>query len=241
MTLVAHILFFSLMWLSGIPVQDSTPQSLSTAEPQEASVQAAATPATDPEAAGKSATPGEGSSSPSLRDSRMGDASGAALLTRQLQSLLPPQTTVQTLDLEPLKVNLASGDYVPLSAERILNLLRQHQSPLAQVPWQRPRIRSARYTAELTGKTLSHGTMQLEVYEDDAAAAGAPLHLGRINLSEVRIRHGEKQLEMGSDGSQNLFVMQPGIEQLLSGTWAADGIVTGDNVSFRLEIPNATV
>ncbi|MCA9064846.1 MAG: hypothetical protein KDA96_17360, partial [Planctomycetaceae bacterium] len=163
-------------------------------------------------------------------------------LMRQLEELLPAGTSVQQLGLKELQQRLVDGDYVPLSGEHLRRWKTESQRPAVErLPFRRPQIRNARYSAELRGRRLATGEILLDVYEPDAENITSPLELGRTNLTGLVFHQSDRLLEIGSDAQRRLFVLNPDRSLALNGTWTADGVVTGDSVSFRLEIPEATV
>lgn len=132
---------------------------------------------------------------------------------------------------------VASGDYQAMRAEVFQQLVARAADPLVGL---RPQIREARYTATLDRSRLVGGTLELELYEENERPVGQPLSLGPTSLQNLKITDEQGPIELGADSSRRLFLLKSGVTSQLKGTWEADGLVSGQTVSFRLELPAAT-
>ncbi|MFN9040479.1 MAG: hypothetical protein ACK5YO_29580, partial [Planctomyces sp.] len=129
---------------------------------------------------------------------------------------------------------IAAGEYVPLSQKdlsALQKLLTISKEPSA------PTIRMARYEAEFRGRSLVSGTLQFGLSRSAEAASGNGLLLGRTSLRQLQLRDPQGTVPLGADPERRLFVLKPGLTGDLSGTWTADGLVSGESTIFRLELP----
>ena len=145
----------------------------------------------------------------------------------------PPDSTATT-NPGQLSELIAAGEYVPLSQKDLIalqKLLTTSREPAA------PTIRMASYAAEFRGRTLAAGTLQFGLYRPQQAAFGNGLLLGRTSLRQLQLRDPQGPVPLGADPERRLFILKPGLTGDLSGTWTADGLVSGDSTIFRLELP----
>ena len=147
----------------------------------------------------------------------------------------PPRLTAP----EDLIDLIQSGTWKAIS-EAELQQLQQHSGVSGQEPFGRPGIRAAEYTAVLAGTRLTAGSLKLRLYDDQLNGSGLPLSIGRTSLQDLRMRDSSGDAPLAADLDRNLYVLRPGIAGDLRGTWTAAGLVAGDTVGFRLELPRAT-
>jgi hypothetical protein len=144
------------------------------------------------------------------------------------------------MSFEDIRRHVSAGDYVPMSRRLAMEILAAPKSSRATPFPERSQIRSARYSAKLTATSLTEGTLHFELYEDSDVRTADPRPIGRTNLQQLRLQDDLGDIPVGSDSQQRLFLLKPGVLPRLSGTWSADGLVAGDNVTFRLKLPPAT-
>ena len=134
---------------------------------------------------------------------------------------------------------IQSGTWQAISEEELQQLQQQGRRSTPQ-PVRRPGIRVAEYTAVLTGTRLTAGSMKLSLYEDLATGSQQSLPLGKTSLQDLRMRDSSGIAPLAADLERNLYVLRRGLAGDLEGTWTAAGLVAGDTVGFRLELPQAT-
>jgi hypothetical protein len=144
------------------------------------------------------------------------------------------------MSFEDLRRHVSAGDYVAMSRRLAQEILAAPGLPSATPFPERSQIRSARYSARLTATSLTDGTLHFELYEDSDVRTADPRPIGRTNLQQLKLQDELGDIPVGSDSQQRLFLLKPGVLPRLSGTWSADGLVAGDNVTFRLKLPPAT-
>lgn len=154
----------------------------------------------------------------------------------------PAMIQAETVPLDELKQRVATGEFVAIPR----NLVQQLQSgfvgqttPIDTANG--PQIRKARYTATLNGTRLEAGTLEFELRSDSSRENSGPLLIGSTSLQQLKLFDDQGPVVFGSDASQKLFILRPGMPERLSGTWGAEGLVAGEVVSFRLELPEATI
>jgi len=152
-----------------------------------------------------------------------------------------PQVAAEVVPLSILRERVAAGEFVPMS-RRILRELQfpANSSAMPDAAVAAPRIREARYVATLKGTRLESGTLQFDLYQDRELPSVGPLLLGSTSLQQLTISDRQGPIQLGADSARRLFLLRPGLQENLTGTWTADGLVTGDIVTFRLELPAAT-
>ena len=158
-------------------------------------------------------------------------------------ALRKPATTLSTeiVTLEELKQRTSSGEFVPVPSQLLKDLqARLSKSELPLEISRRPQIQDAQYSATLTGTRLENGIVDFRFYPDSDTRRVGPLQIGSTSLQQLKLRDDQGPVALGSDASRRLFVLRPGLPEKLSGTWAAEGLVAGDVVTFRLELPEAT-
>lgn len=148
-----------------------------------------------------------------------------------------PDTTVKTVPLDELAKRVAEKHYVPVPHDQIAELLRDDR---LDAPASLPRIREARYSATLNATRLDQAQLEFETYPEPTSSSSGPLLLGQTNLQQLTIFDEQGPIELGSDSSRRLFLLKPGVPGKLTGSWTSDGLVAGDVVTFRLELPAAT-
>ena len=143
----------------------------------------------------------------------------------------PVATAAQTTRFSEL---IASGEYVPLPQKdliRLQNLQQISQEPTA------PAVRTARYSAQLQGRSLVSGSVQFTLSNPDKAATDTGLLLGRTSLQQLQLHDPGGPVLLAADRLRRLFIMKPGLTGDLKGTWTAEGLVSGESTIFRLELP----
>ena len=150
-----------------------------------------------------------------------------------------PGVLVERVPLDDLRKRIAGNDFVPVPRDQLQDLLRNDRSAAIE-PEGLPRIREARYSASLNGTRLDHGQLEFDIYPESHPFAAEPLLIGQTNLQELKISDLQSSVELGSDSARRLFLLKPGFLGNLTGSWTSDGLVTGDVVTFRLELPVAT-
>ena len=158
-------------------------------------------------------------------------------------ALRKPATTLSTeiVTLEELEQRTSSGEFVPVPSQLLKELqARLSKSELPLEISRRPQIQDAQYSATLTGTRLENGIVDFRFYPDSDTRRVGPLQIGSTSLQQLKLRDDQGPVALGSDASRRLFVLRPGLPEMLSGTWAAEGLVAGDVVTFRLELPEAT-
>ncbi len=164
------------------------------------------------------------------------DESSDAVPARQEEF---PGVIVEHVPLAELRHRIAGDDYVPVPRSQLRDLLFKDRSGAA-LNGALPRIREARYQAILNETLLDQGQLEFEIYPESHAADSGPLLIGQTNLQQLKINDPQGPIELGSDSLRRLFLLKPGCPENLTGSWKSDGMVTGDVVTFRLELPAAT-
>ena len=150
-----------------------------------------------------------------------------------------PGVLVERVPLDELRKRIAGNAFVPVPRDQLHDLLRNDRSA-APEPGGLPRIRAARYSARLNGTRLDHGQLEFDIYPESHPFDAEPLLIGQTNLQQLRISDQQSSVELGSDSARRLFLLKPGFQENLTGSWTSDGLVTGEVVTFRLELPIAT-
>ncbi len=132
---------------------------------------------------------------------------------------------------------VTSGEYRAMRADLFRQLAEKAADPLVGL---RPQIREVQYKAVLEKSRLIEGTIELTLYEENDRPAGQPVSLGPTSLQNLKISDEQGPIELGADSSRRLFLLKTGVSPKLSGTWQAEGLVSGQTVTFRLELPAAT-
>lgn len=148
-----------------------------------------------------------------------------------------PNAVVEIVPLDELAKRVSDKNYVPVPRSHISELLRDDQR---DAPASLPRIREARYSATLNATRLDQAQLEFETYPEPNSPDSGPLLLGQTSLQQLKISDEQGLIELGSDSSRRLFLLKPGIPGKLTGTWTSEGLVAGDVVTFRLELPAAT-
>ncbi len=148
-----------------------------------------------------------------------------------------PDAVVEFVPLDELGKRILDKQYVPVPRNQVAELLREDH---VDAPASLPRIREARYSATLNATRLDQAQLEFETYPESVASNSGPLLLGQTSLQQLKIFDEQGPIELGSDSSRRLFLLKPGFPGKLSGTWTSDGLVAGDVVTFRLELPTAT-
>ena len=164
------------------------------------------------------------------------DESADAVSARQTEF---PGVSVEHVPLSELRERLAGDHYIPMPRSLLRDLLLKDLSgtPVTEAL---PRIREARYAARLDGTRLIQGQLEFDIYSEPLVSDAGPLLIGQTNLQQLKISDPRGPIELGSDSLRRLFLLKPGRPGNLTGSWNSDGMVTGDVVSFRLELPAAT-
>lgn len=150
-----------------------------------------------------------------------------------------PGVSVERVPLTELKDRIIADDFVPVPFSQLKALLLRDRSG-APAAGARPGIREARYEAHLNGTQLNPGRLEFDIYPESRTSDSGPLLIGQTNLQQLKISDPQGLVELGSDSARRLFLLTPGCPEQLTGTWNSDGMVAGDVVSFRLELPAAT-
>ncbi|MFO0975528.1 MAG: hypothetical protein U0996_03980 [Planctomycetaceae bacterium] len=132
---------------------------------------------------------------------------------------------------------VTSGEYRAMRADLFRQLAEKAADPLVGL---RPQIREVRYKAVLEKSRLIEGTIDLTLYDENDRPAGQPVSLGPTSLQNLKISDEQGPVELGADSSRRLFLLKSGVSPKLSGTWEADGLISGQTVTFRMELPAAT-
>lgn len=151
-----------------------------------------------------------------------------------------PGVLVQHVPLDALRQRVADKEYVPVPRSQLQDLLKNDRS-IAPVTATLPRIREARYVARLNGTHLEQGQLEFDIYPESRPSDTGPLLIGQTNLQQLKISDQQGSIELASDSARRLFLLKPGFPGNLTGSWSSDGLVTGDVVTFRLELPAATI
>jgi len=151
-----------------------------------------------------------------------------------------PGVLVERMPLAALRQRVADKDYVPVPRSQLQDLLQNDRSS-APVTEAMPRIREARYVARLNGTHLDQGHLEFDIYPESRSSETGPLQIGQTNLQQLQIADQQGFIELASDSARRLFLLKPGFPGNLTGSWTSDGLVTGDVVTFRLELPAATI
>ena len=165
------------------------------------------------------------------------DVSSAAVAARDAAL---PGVLVERVPLDELRKRVAGKDYVPVPRSQLQDLLKNDRSA-APVTDALPRIREARYVARLNGIHLEQGHLEFDIYPESHPPDTGPLLIGQTNLQQLKITDQQGSIELASDSARRLFLLKPGFPGNLTGSWTSDGLVTGDVVTFRLELPAATI
>ena len=148
-----------------------------------------------------------------------------------------PDAVVEIVPLDELAKRVSDKQYVPVPLNQVAELIREDR---AEAPASLPRIREARYSATLNATRLDQAQLEFETYSDSTTSNSGLLLLGQTSLQQLKIFDEQGPIELGSDSSRRLFLLEPGFPGKLTGTWTSDGLVAGDVVTFRLELPAAT-
>ena len=147
----------------------------------------------------------------------------------------------EIVPLSKLKERIATGEFIPMPRSVLKELHKNAgSSAMPDQAARRPQIREARYSATLNGTRLESGTLQFEIYKDTHSTDAGPLRVGSTSLQQLTIADHQGPIQLGADSARRLFLLRPGLPENLTGTWTADGQITGDVVTFRLELPTAT-
>lgn len=154
----------------------------------------------------------------------------------------PDSFQTQIVPLPEIKRRVADGEYAPVPRELLQELSSHSQVPDTPAKAARSsQIREARYEATLDGTKLQAGRLDLQMYAAAVKDYSGPLLIGTTSLQHLKLMDDHGPVAVGSDSARRLFVLRPGVPESLSGSWAADGLVAGNVVTFRLELPQATI
>ncbi|RLT22728.1 MAG: hypothetical protein DWI29_00280, partial [Planctomycetota bacterium] len=165
------------------------------------------------------------------------DVSSDAIAARDAEL---PGVLVERVPLAELRLRVVGMDYVPVPRSQLQDLLKNDRSA-APVAATLPRIREARYVARLNGTRLEQGQLEFDIYPESRPSDTGPLLIGQTNLQQLQITDQQGSIELAADSARRLFLLKPGVPGNLTGSWTSDGLVTGDVVTFRLELPAATI
>ena len=148
----------------------------------------------------------------------------------------------EELSWDDLRGRVAGGGYRAMELGDYRRLLRECEvKGVGMAVPARPWIRRAEYEAEFRGGALTGGRLKFFLYGDEDVQREhvAPLP-GLTNLRRLRLFDAHGELPLGADLERRLYVLKPGVSGDVSGTWEADGVVSGESVGFRLEFPAST-
>ena len=148
----------------------------------------------------------------------------------------------EELSWDDLRGRVAGGGYRAMELGDYRRLLRECEvKGVGLAVPARPWIRRAEYEAEFRGGALTGGRLKFFLYGDEDVQREhvAPLP-GLTNLRRLRLFDAHGELPLGADLERRLYVLKPGVSGDVSGTWEADGVVSGESVGFRLEFPAST-
>ncbi len=147
---------------------------------------------------------------------------------------------VREVDLDQLRSLLTPGSYIPMPYDLLGSLAEAvEQDPLPAGVSDPPRIRHVRYQAVLVENRLQDGSLEMDLESQNVTRQSEPLLLGRTSLQQLRILDGDGEATIGADRQRRLFLLNPDTARRWKGTWSAEGMVTGDFVTFRLDLPPA--
>jgi hypothetical protein len=164
------------------------------------------------------------------------DASSEAAPARSVDL---PGVQVEQVPLEELRQRITGSDFVPVPLRQLPELFQNDQrtAPATELL---PQIREARYVARLNKTRLDQGQLEFELYPELHSSATNPLLIGQTSLQQLSISDQQGQVELGSDSSRRLFLLKRDLPEKLTGSWTSDGLISGEVVTFRLELPAAT-
>lgn len=148
-----------------------------------------------------------------------------------------PGYSAARMPLSRIAEFVTSGEYQAMRADLFRTLAEKAANPVADL---RPQIRDVQYKAVLEKSRLIEGTIDLTLYDEKERPAGQPVSLGPTSLQNLKVADEQGPIELGADSSRRLFLLKSGVSPKLSGTWQADGLISGETVTFRLELPTAT-
>lgn len=149
---------------------------------------------------------------------------------------------IKVVPLAELEEQVAAGEFVPVPGRLVPDILAASGSEAAPVDADsQARIREARYAARMTGTRLEEGTLEFEMYAETQSRPSGPLLIGATSLQDLKLSDPQGSVRLGADAGHRLFVLRPATPGRLSGSWSAEGLVAGNVVTFRLELPPATI
>lgn len=150
-----------------------------------------------------------------------------------------PGVLIERVPLKELRQRIAEEDYLPVPRNFLPDLF-----PVDRIAspgmYQQPQIREARYVATLNGTRLDQGQLEFDINPVAGSFGTYPLFIGQTNLQQLKISDPQGEIQLGSDSARRLFLLKHDLPSHLAGTWTSDGLVAGDMVTFRLELPAAT-
>lgn len=160
------------------------------------------------------------------------------------ESGLTQDLRIEELDWSSLRSRLSGGEYEGVERTVFEELSRAAAAAGAvgesEIP-ERPWIRRAEYEAEFRGDMLSGGRLRFFLYDAaESWSSSSPPTLGLTNLRRLLLFDPQGELPLGADLERQLYVLKRGVSGDVSGTWEADGVVSGESVAFRLEFPTST-
>lgn len=163
-----------------------------------------------------------------------------SVLQKLISGDSPDSAGTSAAGLRSILLNSASGKN-PLQPNLEAGVTNQKVPPASESENGRFRVRSARYTAVLQGPFLRQGTVDLELFPPADEDADQALPLGVTTLQELAVSDGTGLIAAGSDSRRQLFLLKSGLTGPLRGTWSAEGIVTGESVTFRMDLPRSVL
>ena len=148
---------------------------------------------------------------------------------------------IEAVTMLQLRQLLQLQSYIAVPLDLALKIAASRNQP--EVPaavMQRPRIRNATYRARLDGSRLVDGTLSFQLHFGSDVLTSESLVLGTINLTGLKVFDGDEPVTVAADAERRIFLLKSGVTKSLVGTWSIDGGVTGDVITFRLELPDAT-
>jgi hypothetical protein len=155
------------------------------------------------------------------------------------------EVRIQEVDEAELRSAQKLRTYVPLTSEASGDLLSPLSPAFSEDATGNDQnvtpIRSAHFLATLTENRLSSGTLELDLFPAAVLRNSPAVLLGTTTLQQLKIFSGKHPIATGADSQRRLYLLETGLSGKLTGTWTCEGVVTGDTVTFRLELPQAAV
>ncbi|MCA9082476.1 MAG: hypothetical protein KDA81_00405 [Planctomycetaceae bacterium] len=140
-----------------------------------------------------------------------------------------------------LAAQLKGGTYVPVRPDQFDELLKSHSRDRSRsTDWNA--VRKAEYRATLVNESLESGTVALELYgRTDQSPPERSIHLGALNLSELRLFSQGVEVPVAVDSQERSVVLTERPASALTGSWTATGTMNGEDLIFQLRLPRASL